>query len=261
MNSAKRRINSTGRKKISQDKIDLRILAAVPGEPIRARLGLDLESLGLPASAAVSVEAYHHSTAMRFDCGSVGAKKIPEILSLNELDQAGGVLFRVKIVDREIQQGKILASADRVRPSIEGEHLGRKSIFPVEYRDLGQEVWRVDIDDDAGPFLLLNSKIPALMRRIHENPLVAGALLPAAFRIVLLHIAYNPSEDDEDGAGWKADWKRFCSEGLGVDDDPEDLEDDDARNLWVADVVRRYCETKAFVEKARQMIPAEQTHG
>jgi hypothetical protein len=260
MSSAKRRINSTGRKKISQDKIDLRILSVAPGEPLKAKIGIDLESLDVPASAAVSVEAYHRSTAMRFDCGTVGAKKIPEILCLNELDQAGGVLFRIKIVDREDKPGKILASADRVRPSIEGEELGRKSIFPVEYRDLGQEVWRVDINDDAGPSLLLNSKIPTLMHRIHENPLIAGALLPAAFRIVLLHIADNPSEDDEDGAGWKADWRRFWSEGLGVEDDPEDLEDDDARDLWVDDVVRRYCETKAFVEKARQMNPG-QAHG
>jgi hypothetical protein len=260
MSSAKRRINSTGRKKISQDKIDLRIMSVIPGEPLKAKIGIDLDSLGLPPSAGVSVEAYHRSTAMRFDCGTVGVKKIPEILSLNELDQAGGVLFRIKIVDQEKQPGKILASADRVRPSIEGEDMGRKSIFPVEYRDLGQEVWRVDIDDEAGPFLLLNSKIPTLMHRLNENPLVAGALLPAAFRIVLLYIAHNTSEDDEDGDGWKTDWKRFCSEGLGVEDDPEDLEDDDARDQWVDDVVRRYCETKAFVEKARQMIP-EQTNG
>ena len=95
VSSAKRRINSTGRKKISQDKIDLRILAAVPGEPMRARLGIDLKLLGLPASASVSVEAYHHSTAMRFDCGTVGAKKIPETFLLSELDQAGGVLSRI----------------------------------------------------------------------------------------------------------------------------------------------------------------------
>jgi hypothetical protein len=260
MSSAKRRINSTGRKKLSQDKIDLRILPSVPGEPMRAKLALDLESLGLPASAAVSVEAYHRSTAMRFDCGTVEARKIPDVLVLNELDESARVLFRIKIVDREAQQGKILASADRVRPSTEGEQEGRRSIFPVDYRNLGQEVWQVEIDDDVGPSLLLNSKIPALMHRLHENPLVAGALLPAAFRIVLRYLAYNPSEDDEDGSGWKADWKRFCSEGLGVEDEPDDLEDDEARDLWVDDLVRRYCETRAFVEKARQMIP-EPTHG
>jgi hypothetical protein len=227
---------------------------------MRAKLSLDLDALGLPPSAAVSVEAYHRSTAMRFDCGTIASKKIPETLLLNDLDQAGGILFRVKIVDREVHQGKILASADRVRPSIEGENAGRRSIFPVEYRDLGQEVWRVDIDDDAGPCLLLNSKIPTLMHRLHENPLVAGAVLPAAFRIVLVHIAYDPAEDDEDGVGWKADWKRFCKEGLGVDDEPDDLEDDDARDQWVGYAVRRYCETRTFVERARQMMP-ESIHG
>ncbi|WP_342725714.1 hypothetical protein AAFG07_01605 [Bradyrhizobium sp. B097] len=260
MTSAKRRINSTGRKKITQDRIDLRVLPSVPGEPIRAKLHLNLESLELPPSASISVEAYHRSSAMQFDCGTVAGKKIPDVLSLNELDDTARVLFRIKIVDREAHEGKILASADRVRPLVEGEQDGRRSIFPVEYRDLGQEVWRVEIDDGAGPSLLLNSKIPALMHRIHENPLVAGAVLPAALRVVLRHIAYDPSEDDEDGDGWKADWKRFCSEGLGVEDEPEELEDDEARDSWVDDLVRRYCETRAFVEKARQMIP-EATHG
>jgi hypothetical protein len=255
MSSAKRRINSTGRKKISQDRIDLRILPVVPGEPLKVKIGIDFESLDLPGSAAVSVEAYHRSTAMRFDCGTVAAKKIPEVLSLNDLDQAGGVLFRIKVIDREGQPGKILASADRVRPSVEGENLGRRSIFPVEFRDLGQEIWRVDIDDVAGPALLLNSKIPALIHRVHENPLVAGVLLPAAFRIVLQYIADNPSEDDEDGSGWKSDWMRFCSEGLKIEDDLEDIDDDGDREAWIDDAVRRYCAARDFVEKTRQMIP------
>lgn len=261
MSSAKRRINSTGRKKISQDKIGLHLLAPVVGEPLKAKLAIDLESFGLPESAAISVEAYHRSSAMRFDCGTVGAKAIPEVLTLNEIDQAGTVLFRIKVVDSDGQKGKILASADRVRPTIEGEHMGRKSIFPVDYRDLGQEIWRVEIEEESGPVLLLNSKIPALMHRIHENPLVAGALLPAAFRIVLDYIADDASEDDEEGTGWKSDWLRFCREDLGVDDDPEDLEDDDdAREKWVDQVVHNYCESRKFVERSKQMIP-EPTHG
>jgi len=252
MNSAKRRINSTGRKRIPQDKIDARILASIPGEPLRAKLDIDVTSLDLPASAAVSVEAYHRSSAMRFDCGTVAAKKIPEPLVLNELDQSGGILFRIKIVDRDGGTGKILASADRVRPLIEGENKDRRSIFPVEYRDLGQEIWRVDIDEDAGPFLLLNSKVPALMHLVGENHLLAGAMLPAAFRIVLSYLAHEPTADDEEGS-WKADWMRFCKESLAIEDEPEELEDDDAREVWVADAVRRYCETRAFVEQARNV--------
>lgn len=250
MSSAKRRLNSTGRKRIPQNKIDARILPSIAGEPLRAKLDIDLESLDLPPSAALSVEAYHRSSAMRFDCGTVAVKKIPEPLVLNELDQSGGILFRIKIVDREGVTGKILASADRVRPLIEGEDKDRRSIFPVEYRDLGQEIWRVDIDDDAGPFLLLNSKIPALMHVISENHLLAGAMLPAAFRIVLSYLVNDPSVDEDEGS-WKTDWIRFCSEGLGIEDEPDELEDDDARELWVADAVRRYCEARTFVDQAR----------
>ena len=66
MSSARRRINSTGRKKIPQDKIDLRILTTVHGEPLKAKLTIDLDALGLPPTAALSVEAYHRSSAMRF---------------------------------------------------------------------------------------------------------------------------------------------------------------------------------------------------
>lgn len=261
MSGAKRRINSTGRKKISQEKIGLHLLAPVPGEPLKAKLAIDLDSFGLPETAAISVEAYHRSSAMRFDCGTVGAKSIPEVLTLNEIDQAGTVLFRIKVVDSEAQKGKILASADRIRPAIEGEHMGRRSIFPVEYRDLGQEIWRVEIHEESGPVLLLNSRIPALMHRVHENPLVAGALLPAALRVVLSYIAYDSSEDDEEGTGWKSEWLRFCSEDLGVDDDPDDLEDDDdARDKWVDDIVYRYCESRKFVERSKHMTP-EPAHG
>jgi hypothetical protein len=252
MSSAKRRINSTGRKKIPHSRIDLRILSTVPGEPLKARLGLDLASLNLPSSAALSVEAYHRSSTMRFDCGTIGSKKIPDVLTLNEIDQSGAVLFRIKVIDQGASRGKILASADRVRPSIEGENEGRKSIFPVEYRDLGQEIWRVEIDDDAGPLLLLNSKVPALMNRIYDNPLVAGTLLPAAFRLVLQYLAKEPAEDDEDGVGWKAEWKRFCTEALGIEDDLDDMDEEDEREKWVEDAVRRYCESRLFVDKSKE---------
>ncbi len=256
MSGAKRRINSTGRRKISQDQIDLRFLANSPGEPPKARIALNLQSLNLPSTAAISVEAYHRSTAMRFDCGTVGAIEVPDVLLLNELEQSGGILFRIKVVDVEKVPGKILASADRIRPAVDGEGEGRKSIFPVEYRDLGQEVWRVDINDDAGPILLLSSRIPALIHRIHENPLVAGALLPAAFRIVLRFLVEHPSEEEDEGSSWKSDWKRFCIEGLGIETDLDDLgDDDDEIDTWIEDVVRRYCETRSFVEHARQMTP------
>ncbi len=254
MSSAKRRLNSTGRKKLRQDNVELYLLAPVDGEPLKARLNLKLDKLELPQAAAISVEAYQRSSSMRFDCGTVANKRIPEVFSLNEIDRTGSVLFRVKVVDSEGQQGKILASADRLRPTSEADNTGRKSIFPVEYRDLGQEIWRVEIDDDAGPVLLLNSKIPALMHRIQENPLLAGSILPVAFKTVLEFVVTNTAEDDEEGTGWKTEWLKFCDEGLGVTEHPDDLPDTEARDSWVKNTVIKFCEARTFVDRAKQMI-------
>jgi hypothetical protein len=252
MSSAKRRINSTGRKKIQQDKIDLRLMPTVHGEPVRAKLSLDLQGLELPASASVVVEAYHRSTAMQFDCGTAAAIQIPPILTLSEIDQAGAALFRVKVVEAN---GKILASAERLRARSDAEETGRKSIFPVRYQQLGQEIWKVDIDDDAGPVLLLNSAIPAIMHRIHENPLLSGAVLAPAFRIVLENLALDPAQDaDEEDTGWKSEWLKFCATELGVTDDPAELSDEEEREAWVNAVVRKFSVSKSFVERAKHLL-------
>jgi hypothetical protein len=260
MSSAKRRINSTGRKRINQDNVELFLLAPIDGEPLKARLNLKLQNLELPPEAAILVEAYQRSSSMRFDCGTVQDKKIPELLSLNEIDRTGSVLFRVKIVDRDDQLGKILASADRLRPTSEADNTGRKSIFPVEYRDLAQEIWRVEIDDDAGPLLILNSRIPAITHRIHENPLLAGAILPAAFRMVLEYLAGKTAEEEGEGPGWKSEWLKFCNDGLGVSEHPDDLQEVEEREAWVKDTVHRFCAERSFVDRDKRLI-SEHTNG
>lgn len=253
MSSAKRRINSTGRKRIAQDNIDLQLLSSAPGDAAKARLSLKLDGLELPPSAAVIVEAYHKSSAVRFDCGTVGAPQIPELLSLNEIDRAGAALFRVKVVDREDRLGKILASAERIRPRSDADDKGRRSIFPVRHDDLGPEIWQVDIDDDAGPVLLLNNRVPNLLHRIYDNPLIGGILLPAAFRAVLEHLVDNSAEDEEEGTGWKADWFTYCKEKLGLADDPSEL-DPEGRAEWIADAVRGFCTNIGFVARARELL-------
>jgi hypothetical protein len=259
MSTAKRRINSTGRHKIRQERIDLRLLATAEGEPAQASLSsLDLADLQLPRTAAVVVEAYQRSSAMRFDCGTVGAITIPPLV-LGELDHATAALFRIKVVDVDGQAGKILASAERIRPKSDADDKGRKSIFPVRFCNLGPEIWQVEIDDVAGPILKLNSTIPGLINRIHENPLIGGTLLPAAFRLVLEFLVADTAEDDEDGPGWKGDWIRFCREELGTDDPDELPMDEDARAEWVNDAVRRFCDRIGFVDRAKQLI-AEHAH-
>src|SRR5262249_34078076 len=107
MPAAKRRINSTGRKRIMREKVDIRLEPPTPDKPLSAAATLNLDGLGFPSDAAVVLEAYQRSLGMRFDCGTIGAISVPKILHLNEIDRSGTVLFRLKVIDTDAGSAKI----------------------------------------------------------------------------------------------------------------------------------------------------------
>ena len=157
MTGAKRRINSTGRKRINRDRIEIRMLASQPGEPLKAVAKIDLRGETLPPHAAVVFEAYHRSSGMRFECGTVGEIKLPKVFVLDEVDRSGSPLFRFKVVDVGEQQGRILASAERIQPKSEAEENERRSLFPISYKDLQADTWKVEIEPGDRPRLIINT--------------------------------------------------------------------------------------------------------
>ena len=255
MSSAKRRINSTGRKRITRDCVDIRMIDAVAGEPLRATAALKLGDLGFPVTADVAIEAYHRSSGMRFDCGTVGALTIPAVLVLDQVDRSGSVLFRVKVIDNDNDPGKLLGSAERIQPGSREDADGRRSLFPILWRDIGPEVWKVEIVEGDRPKLILNLGMPGFGPRLQEDPLLQGLLLPAALRKVLERLVENPEDGDDEEPGWKAEWLQYCAAELGAADEPTKL-DSEGRADWVEDAVRIFCLNGAFMKRIRQMTEA-----
>ena len=251
MATAKRRINSTGRKRIRRELVEIRLEPPKPLEPLVATASVKLDGLDFPSDAAVILESYQRSSGMRFDCGTVGAIKVPERMRLTDMDSSGSVLFRLKIIDGKAGSGRILGAANRIRPGGDEDVEGRRSLFPIKERDLGPEVWRVEIDE-AGPVLALNYLVPSFKHRILESDLLKGMILPAAFRIVLEHIAADPGVDEDDSEDWRGLWLRYLRETFGIDDDVAEL-DPEEREVWVHDAVKSFCESHGLVDKIRAM--------
>ena len=255
MSTAKRRINFTGRKRIRREEISIRLLESRRGEPLRAKATLSLEDHGFPASAAIAIEAYHRSTGMRFDCGTVGKPAIPEALVLDEVDQGGNLLFRVKIIATEGDSGRILGSAERISPTSDDDDENKRALFPVLYRSLGEEVWKVDVAYEERPALVLNREIPGIRHRLKTDALLQGLLFPAAFRVVLENLARDDDEGDDEEEGWRAEWLQFCRERLGIDDEPPpktSQEQDD----WIDYAVQRFCQEYGFMKGIRKLEEA-----
>ena len=253
MSTAKRRINFTGRKRIRREDVEISLLETRLGETMRAKAKISIDSYGFPSSAAITIEAYHRSTGMRFDCGTVSNPQIPDALILDEVDQRGNLLFRLKVIDTEVDSGRILGSAERINPSSdENDDENRRALFPVIYRSLGEEVWKVDVGYEERPALVLNREIPGIRHRLKADPLLQGLLFPAAFRVVLENLVQDDDEGEDDNEGWRNEWKQFCRERLGIHDDPPlRLSGDQAE--WIDYAVQRFCQEYGFMKGIRKL--------
>ena len=256
---AKRRINSTGRLRIRHQSIKVSMAEVVSGQPLQVRASIDLETYRFPTSASVILEAYYRSSNMRIDCGTVGSLRIPPIITLNELDNRGSVLFRLKVVDREYKQGKLLGSAESIRAD-EGEQLSKRSIFPVITRDLGDELWKVEVNEELGPKLIINASVPELRSALEEkeNWRSKAFVLPVALRIVLGELVqiirreFNGDQIDaiRKDCAWVADWLEFCREKLDSSLDLQ-AEQDSNDEDWIDVTVENFCRNHCFVQNVK----------
>lgn len=244
----RKRLNSTGRKKIPHEMLTLRFERAANDDDagrFTAELGR-LSELELDADAHVYVEPYLGNSSMRFAFGTVGNLQHPTDTRLNELDSGEGVQFRVKVVDESGDVGRILAMADQVEPfEPDFEPDDEESIFPLLLRDIGERVWKVETEEGR-PALILNRRIPNIRDTLLSSPHMQGMIFPAALEEVL---DFALQEDDEEHQ-WARDWRNF-SEALLGEAIPEEL-DDQAREDVVAKVVEAFLNVQKYVSRIQQ---------
>ena len=221
----KRRINSTGRRRIERRHVAIRLQRTPGNSHPRIDATFDLDDLGLNPSAKIVIEAYLRDFAERFPWGTVG-RPSPETNPLLIELPADRVSFRAKVVDPASHQ--LLALARRLRPIGEdGDDGGRRELFHVRTRPLGEELWRVRLEEDGAPVLELNKDMPDILR----EPRFRAAILPAAMRIVLLELRDDDEDQDDDSDSWSQRWFRFAA-ALAGDARPSPAEPEALSN-WI----------------------------
>ncbi len=252
MVSLQRRLNSTGRRRITRDRVA--IVLEQPADVFQASWAsatINLADLELPFDAIVVLEAYYRSSAMRFPCGTVERVVVPERMHLTDIDRGGAVKFRLLVTAAD-QSGRILASADGIRAASQDQGTDKQPLLPVRETDLGTELWNVDVDVRTGPTLLINNRVPGLMARLRTLPLLQGAILPHALRIVLQNLTAAGEEEEDDL--WGEDWRKFLIQ-LGVPAQPDDPEDGDSCEEWIETAVRAFCDLKDFPSRIQLSQP------
>ncbi|MGB3461852.1 MAG: hypothetical protein WBA33_07805 [Rhodanobacter lindaniclasticus] len=232
-----RRFNYTGRKKLLRSDVRIRVQEGRSGRAQTFTADVKVPSeLKLDPQARVYVEAYVGASSMRFDFGTVAAVTPPDDCALTDIDEGTPVLFRVRVVDETEHVGRVLAAANGIRPEGEDDGKHRKSLLPLRSCDLGEEIWQLKFDPDAGFELAINSRVPNIMEKLKSDSVLMGVIYPEVVRQIARCIWEEDSNVPED-ADWLDDWKMWLEELLGraisEEETPEidELADDMARSF------------------------------
>lgn len=252
------RVNSTGRQRILRESIHIRLNSAEGGRPPNFTADIRLpEHLRLDPTAKIYVEPYVKSSSMRFDFGTVGRVTPPDSCVLSDIDAGANILFRVKVVDESDGVGRILASANGIRPQDDADGDGRRPLLPLKSANLEEEIWQLEIDRDAGPTLIVNSRVPDLVERLKRDALLQGVIYPEVVRRLVreLHGADNRYEEDQE---WVTDWKAWIAAQLGRQIEEGEAEDGDTVERLADDVARLFARRHQF---ASNLIAVRQRTG
>lgn len=232
-----RRFNYTGRFKIPRSCVRIRVAEEGRRRRFDAELGFD--GLRLPQKALIFVEAYHRAAYRRFEFGTVGDPRSPAERWLDGIP-VRKPLFRVKVVLKDNGIARILAAADRVIPEdIDQNDDTRQSLLPVEYEDLGDRIWMLDLDSDW-PRLLLNKRFEGIREAARSGSEFLTLVYPDVFRAILVRALddgrFDPDCDDDD---WGTLWLRFACRELKRPHPPEGSAGEAAD--WIEEAVNAFC--------------------
>ncbi len=246
-----KRVNSTGRRRISRDHVTIEVF---DGTPRTFDAAIDLKDFEAPPDAVVVLEATcaGSNTISRFEWGTFGRLTPPDRRELRDL-HGQNVFFSLKVIDRTERFGRILGLAENIRPIKGGlkTATGRRGILPVETADLGDELWRLEFRTED-VYLLVNERLPDLADRIRFDAAIYSLIYPSVIREILARALDEEVEGDDETDRWPTLWMNFARRLHPQQAVPPAADEADERLEWISEVVTAFCSEHTLREKFQQ---------
>ena len=252
-----RRFNYTGRKKINQGDVFVRIDGS--GPTLRFDATLKLGDYKLAPNGRIFVEAYRGNTASwkRFDFGQINAPILPVTGSLAEFKDPGGILFRVKVTVEDNGIGRLLAKAEKIKPSAPGDDRNpAKSLLDTRTQELHGEAWRLDFTDGR-PLLLVDPRVGG--KEFAREPQFRALVAPAMFRQILTEYVMidEAAIEDDDPDDVRNRWIHFAERTAKISFPGFDGVDEEDRREWIDSAVSAFASNAQVVDRFEQSLRAE----
>lgn len=244
-----KRINFTSRKRLTRDHANVVIHPHPdPAAPPTFDMQLDLACLR-PAgdNARVFVEAYHQTTRMRFDFGTVAAvvAPLPAQRRLHEFADWKDIRFRIKVTDVTESPGRIVAWADRIKPKGPDDQ-DQPDLVRFKDADLYGLLWDIEFDDE-GPVVLIERNAGGA-QQVGRNDRFKAAVYPEILRRLLERaLLEDKAAHDDEGHWFKLWYDGYFKAKLALGAPPPD-DQEAARRNWITEAVNAFARRFQIVD-------------
>lgn len=229
-----KRLNFTNRVKLTREQANILIY---PTEPATFEAVLDLSHLPEhAANARVFVEAYHRTTRMRFDFGTVRQITTPIDRQLLEFDDWKSISFRVKVTDMTESPGRIVAWANNIHPKSPDDQ-PENDLVRWKDAELDGRLWDMDFDE-KGPYVLVEKQIGHA--NVGTDALFIATAYPEILRRTLQEALLNARVAEDDPEHWFSTWYTgYFGSRFHLPKVP-DAHDQEARRQWIENTVNAF---------------------
>jgi hypothetical protein len=241
-----RKYNYTGRKKILTKRVQ--ITETITSGLKNFNVKCDFKGMEFPDEAKVFVEPYFKSTFKRFDFGTVSRFNLPESLDISDLPTTDQLRYRIKVVDTSYTNGLILGFADVSGELISHEKIGKQSILPVDFVDLGKRIWTLEIRT-TGPVLAINEKLTNIREIIRSNDFFFSLVYSEVIKRIAIEITKPQDFDEDELSGWQAEWILFFRQVLFQVQPLKSGADDETKEEWCNDISEAFARKYFVFEK------------
>lgn len=233
-------LNFTSRQRI--ERSDVRISGVTSGQEGYFLLEkFDIAEYGFPYDAEVVVESFTGKYGFqRFEVGRLDRLDLTTRFPFpaNDLPNAS---FRLKVVASDAT-GRILGDADNIPVEIGGNP---PSILPIDPADLADKVWWLEIDEETGPILQMNQRLPDYQQIARDAEFRATVMPSVVYQIAMWVMeSVHMGETDVNVRRW-AKALTFP----GIDLTKVSTEDEDVRKDFALKVAQAFSKKNSFFDQ------------
>lgn len=229
----------SGRKQIDPSSFDITFEKPERDEPDAApRINIKRfeNDHGFDSGAALVLRIKDQRDYIALECGTVDNPQSPPASALDNFIRTS-YRYQIRVVSKDpSKKALILGSSSVGTKVVDDADVVTHGMLDFVRSDINPFLWKLDINPDDGPKLLINKNIPNITDLFANNPIVQISILPTVTREILRAV-YSDGANTLDSI-WKRNWHDWATSKneneLPLGNEPQQMEDWISRTVEIS---------------------------